>query len=950
MTDRPLDRGAAGPVWAPGGSMPIRGRERQVRALDSAIDAVVEGRPGVILIEGAAGYGKSRLLSEAAARAQTAGVRVGLAGADPDDRDAPFVPLLAALSQDAAPVLSLDELGALRELRDERYWFVLSIGEALERAASAKPLLIGLDDVQWADGSTIEAVRTLSGRLASAPILWVLTFRPRHESAALGRLIAEMDDSESTTLVLDPLDPAAIREVTADHLRVVPDDAFLELVAAAEGVPFFLVEILRGLLEDDHLDPTGSAARVRDTRAPLRSTVAFDGRLRRLSLDGRHVVQVGAVLGRSFRSDDVATMLDIAVSRLINVFDELTQADMLIAAGDRWAFRHDIIRQAVLDAMAVPMRRTLERRAADVLLAAGIPPIDVARRVAAGAEPGDRRAIDTLSAAARSLLASDPFTAAELSEQALVLTPVGDPLRARLACEAVVGMHLAGRESDAFQLAADMLADVSEAEPYGELQLSIAKMYSLPARTRVECGLQGLAAPGISSALRARHLSVLVLSHTASGDVHAAAQTVAPAAAMIELTGDGPAELHLAFSQMSLDEATYRYSEALGRVPTIQRLASAMGDGVPALAADWLRANVLVSLDEFQQAWDVSVDGLRFAREHHQAWIASRWEFWQGWCLFQQGRLSDARAVLDGALTAEGLGVATALPDAAAVAALGRLARHMGDQHLVDRCLVVARASLELDTFDDARRHLGWFVISEALAGGDLPIAREVLSSIRRDGVVLPVLAVDVGVEVMAVRVGRQLGEDNLAANAVAAARDRAEQNPNCGSLAAVAAHATGLHLDDIESMATACETLAQGPRPLAASSAFEDLGRLLAERGNDRDAVEALGRSLEFATVAGADWDARRVRRRLRAFGVRRRLSVPARPDNGWEALTPAELAVALYVGRGLTNREAAEALFVSPHTVSAHLRRVFEKLGIRSRVELARAVVARERPATSG
>jgi DNA-binding CsgD family transcriptional regulator len=96
--------------------------------------------------------------------------------------------------------------------------------------------------------------------------------------------------------------------------------------------------------------------------------------------------------------------------------------------------------------------------------------------------------------------------------------------------------------------------------------------------------------------------------------------------------------------------------------------------------------------------------------------------------------------------------------------------------------------------------------------------------------------------------------------------------------------------------------------------------------------------------------WDARRIRQRLRALGVRRRLTVPTRPDHGWEGLTPAELAVALHVGRGMTNREAADTLFVSPHTVGAHMRHVFEKLEIRSRVELAREVSARERPATSG
>jgi DNA-binding CsgD family transcriptional regulator len=92
-----------------------------------------------------------------------------------------------------------------------------------------------------------------------------------------------------------------------------------------------------------------------------------------------------------------------------------------------------------------------------------------------------------------------------------------------------------------------------------------------------------------------------------------------------------------------------------------------------------------------------------------------------------------------------------------------------------------------------------------------------------------------------------------------------------------------------------------------------------------------------------GAAWDARRVRRRLRALGVRRRI-VPAEPElTGWAAITGSELAVARLVAEGLTNREVAERLFVSPHTVNSHLRHVFAKLGINSRVELAR--LARDR-----
>jgi DNA-binding CsgD family transcriptional regulator len=932
------------------GPMPLRGRDHQVLAIGAAIETVIDGRPGVVLIEGSAGYGKSRLLEDTALKARAAGVRVAVAGADGDDRHAPFVPLLAALSNSVTPVLGRDELRALHELRDERYWFVLELGEVLERAALINPLLISLDDLQWADASTLDAIRTLSGRLGGAPILWVLAFRPRHESLALGRLITELDDSKTTNLVLDALDPAAVREVIGDHLHVAPDDALVEAAAAADGVPFFLVEMIRGLVGEDLVDSSGPFARLRDGSVPLASMVAIDDRLRQLSLEGRHVIQVGAVLGRAFRSDDVATMLDIAPSNMIDVFDDLIRADVLVSVGDHWAFRHDIIRQGVLDGMAIPMRRTLERHAADVLLAAGIPPIDVARRVALGAELGDRRAIETLAAAARSLLATDPATAAELSEHAFTLTPVGDPTRARLAGETAIAMHLSGRERAAVQLAGEMLVDITDAEQYSELQLSIAKMYSLPGQTRVECGLRGLGATGISDVLRARHLAVLVLSHTAAGDVRAAGEIAAEAATVIEDVGDAHAEQHLEFSQMSLDEATYRYADALGRVATIRRLASTTGDSAPVLAADWLRANVLVSLDEFQQAWDVSTGALRFAAEHRQAWIASRWEFWQGWFLLQRGRLSDGRAVLDGALTAEGLGAATALPDAAGVAALGRLARHMDDRRLVDRCLHVARASLELPTADDARRHLGWFVISQALTLGDTGTARDVLSSIRRNGVVLPGLALDVGAEVAAVRAGRQLGDWALAENAASAARERAGANPSCVSLAGIATHATSLHLDDIEGLMSASEMLAPGPRPLAACSAFEDLGRLLAESGRRSDAVEAFGRSLEFATGTGAIWDARRIRQRLRALGVRRRLAVPTRPANGWDALTPAELAVAIHAGHGMTNREAAETLFVSPHTVGAHMRHVFEKLGIKSRVELARVVSARERPATSG
>jgi DNA-binding CsgD family transcriptional regulator len=94
-----------------------------------------------------------------------------------------------------------------------------------------------------------------------------------------------------------------------------------------------------------------------------------------------------------------------------------------------------------------------------------------------------------------------------------------------------------------------------------------------------------------------------------------------------------------------------------------------------------------------------------------------------------------------------------------------------------------------------------------------------------------------------------------------------------------------------------------------------------------------------------GAHWDAARVRRRLRELGVRRRFASVGTPRSGWATLTTAETAVADLVCEGRTNRHIGEQLFVSPHTVNTHLRHIFEKLSVNSRVELTRAAAERHR-----
>jgi DNA-binding CsgD family transcriptional regulator len=107
---------------------------------------------------------------------------------------------------------------------------------------------------------------------------------------------------------------------------------------------------------------------------------------------------------------------------------------------------------------------------------------------------------------------------------------------------------------------------------------------------------------------------------------------------------------------------------------------------------------------------------------------------------------------------------------------------------------------------------------------------------------------------------------------------------------------------------------------------------------------VQSLGEALESYARLGATWDAARARGKLRDLGVRRRIGVRLRPSAGWSGLTESELRVARLAARGLTNRQIGERLFLSPHTVSSHLRHTFTKLEITSRVELARMATQHE------
>jgi DNA-binding CsgD family transcriptional regulator len=181
-------------------------------------------------------------------------------------------------------------------------------------------------------------------------------------------------------------------------------------------------------------------------------------------------------------------------------------------------------------------------------------------------------------------------------------------------------------------------------------------------------------------------------------------------------------------------------------------------------------------------------------------------------------------------------------------------------------------------------------------------------------------------------------GDHAFARETVARAAIAAERNPGAASLDGIALQVRGLVDGDAGLLARAIERLEASPRTMLLASALADHGALLLARGDHGGAVAALRRAWSAYDAQGAAAPAAAVARTLQAAGVSAGSpAVPRRPDTGWAALTAAELGVAELISAGQTNRLAARALGISPNTVSTHLRSVFAKLDVRSRVQLA-------------
>src|SRR4029077_12847269 len=146
---------------------------------------VREGGEAVVIVEGAAGMGKSRLLAEVSAIARGFDIRVGASAADPSETVVELATLLAALFDGADPLIDPGGFPSRRAVPEQRFWMLRDLQALLEQAALASPLLIAIDDAHWADGGPAAGIRTLPMRLVGLPIAWVIALRPPRDSTPL---------------------------------------------------------------------------------------------------------------------------------------------------------------------------------------------------------------------------------------------------------------------------------------------------------------------------------------------------------------------------------------------------------------------------------------------------------------------------------------------------------------------------------------------------------------------------------------------------------------------------------------------------------------------------------------------------------------------------------------------------------------------------------------------
>jgi DNA-binding CsgD family transcriptional regulator len=917
-------------------------RDGELRDLERSLARLTAGRGGLAVLEAGPGLGKTTLLREV--RRLAAGQRCTVMGARGAELERQFG--FGVVRQLFEPVLPREQAarddvftgaakateclfgetgqedapGSLYPLLNGLYWLLVNLAE---RA----PLVVLVDDAQWADLPSLQFLGFLARRLDSARALVVLTIRPVEPGA--DEVIDDILAAEELTLLRPKnLTGGAVAELVRRELGEDAHDEFcVACHAVTAGNPLFVRELLRVLAADDVRPEAANAASVADSGPDaIRWYVA--GRLRRQTPDIQAVARAVAVLGDDMPVAVVAEQTGLPWSDTAVAAQKLTQLGIFERA-DPPAFVHAVVRDVALSLIPADDRSAEHERAAVVLQRAGRPLVQIASHLLRTAPRGVHDRVTLLAAAARQAFQhGSPEDAAVFLERARA-EPPPPALRAEISrqlgnCRA---HHLAVTDAETHLREALALTDDrrqralcayslarfrnASGDPHTAIPLLVQALDDLAGaeapdlELEVEGELVGMArADPTSRTLLLRHLESL------------AQRTGCPGAIL-----DSQRSVEAIFTGRPVTEAVRLARSALaGDVLTPERCSL------------WAAVHALVVADQLdeaerrmQRALDTAVErGLLFPMGIIRGYL---------------GRIAWARGDLAEAAEHVELGTAAAprpnvglplldstavhlrmeqgrLPEARQTLESGELAGGRQPQASTHMWLLEARIRLYLSEGDHAA------ALTDALLCGQW---------YERWGTSL---IWDVPWRLAVARAhllaGSRQKAEAFVAEQLRLARDFAV--PRHIAIALRAAAQLAAPAEALRNLAEAADLLRDGPGRLELARTLSDLGdRQL--RDGDRGAARAtVRRAAELAVECHALELAERLKAGLARGGGR----PPQLRINGVHALTPSERRVARLAADALTNREIAERLFVSEKTVEAHLSRTFRKLGVRSRTQL--------------
>jgi DNA-binding CsgD family transcriptional regulator len=917
--------------------MELLEREAPLCELESLLSQARTGEGATVVVAGEPGIGKTSVLDALADRADGDDAHVLRGAAGELETDIAFG-IVRALFSSSIEGVSGDRLlrGAAvfaePVFRPQRPGEQASSGDVLHglywllvNACEQSPQVLIIDDVQWADAASLRFVNYVARRLDGLRCLLVLGLRVGARTQLKPELEALCVTPQVERLDLTSLGADAVRQLISDRLGTIVDPAFAAACQAATGGNPFLTVSLAVELAHRSIRGEPSEVETVDRLGGEGISSWMQHRVRRCGPQALAVARAVAVLGPSATYRRVGMLAAIDEQEAGPIIESLISEDILRDARPL-AFTHPMLRAAVNSELGVGLAARWHRRAATLL-----------------ATDGEQEE------------AAHHFGLAE---------PLGDPVAVSVLCDSAERALLRG----APEVAAGYLARALEEPPDATSRAAIRRRLGAAelhvGRPTALTTLEQAYGETTDVNLRAEIALLLARSQLWAGDIAAAISTKERALAEGGDSGTrGALELDLLEDATSTPEArrllagriaALRERDGFGadeqRLMAILALALALTDGpclrAASLARQALADGVLLARAESQDShcWMALIALAASGRPEalasfaqlmaNQSRAGSSWAYgislaFRGQALLRFGALRDAEADLRAALDQYGgaTGVTAPLAVGALVQVMLESAGTAAAQDVLSEFGHVepnaAGATSDPLAFGRARLALAQNRPEQALA--ELAACQ---SFERAFGGRCPAWS---PWRLVAARARLATGAPELAAALAAEHHEYAIQFGGAHVIGA-ALHCVGLVEDSVRVLRQAAATLADSSDRIAHAHALVDLGAMLRSRRQLVQARVPLREALDVATACGAKPLAQRAREELVISGGRPRRA----RSTGIDALTPAELRTARLAADGLTNREIAQASFLSPRTVEMHLSNAYGKLGIETRDQL--------------